>query len=82
MRSHSSTVVAVLDAQEGLLPASAPANETPALDITRIPIRRNAAVAIGAVALVAAPALWMVGSAIARGRRVRRHDEYEEGERD
>jgi hypothetical protein len=78
MRSHSSTVVAVLDAQEGLLPA----NEAPALDITRIPIRRNAAVAIGAVALVAAPALWMVGSAIARGRRVRRHDEYEEGERD
>jgi pimeloyl-ACP methyl ester carboxylesterase len=43
MRSHSSTGVAVVVAQEDLLRAGAMANATAALDITRLPISRNVA---------------------------------------
>jgi hypothetical protein len=50
MLSHSSTGVAVVDAQEDFLRASAMANETPAPDITRLPIRRNVALLSAAVA--------------------------------
>jgi MFS family permease len=50
MLSHSSTGVAVVDVQEDLLRASAMANETPAPDITRLPIRRNVVLLSAAVA--------------------------------
>src|SRR4051794_38773213 len=50
MLSHSSTGMAVVDVEEDLLRASAMANETPAPDITRLPIRRNVVLLSAAVA--------------------------------
>jgi MFS family permease len=50
MLSQRSTGVAVVDAQEDFLRASAIANETPAPDITGLPIRRNVALLSAAVA--------------------------------
>ncbi len=50
MLSHSSTSVAVVDGEEDFLRTSAIANETPAPDVTRLPIRRNVALLSAAVA--------------------------------
>jgi MFS family permease len=50
MLFHSSTGVAVVDAREDFLRASAIANGTPAPDVTRLPVRRNVALLSAAVA--------------------------------
>lgn len=50
MHFHRSTGVAVVDTRDDFLRASAVANETPAPDVTRLPVRRNVALLSAAVA--------------------------------